>query len=46
MKTKTILTSLGIALALNVTTHAADPTPTEVRAIAKEACIYGLPAGG
>ena len=43
MKTKTILTSLGFALALTFTTHAADVTPTEARAIVKEAYIYGFP---
>src|SRR5882724_581458 len=43
MKTKTILTSLGFALALTFTTHAADISPTEARAIAKEAYIYGFP---
>jgi hypothetical protein len=43
MKTKTILTYLSIVLTLNVTTHAADPTPAEARAIAKEAYIYGYP---
>src|SRR5947208_14073929 len=43
MKTKTILTSLSFALALTFTTHAADISPTEARAIAKEAYIYGFP---
>jgi len=43
MRTKTILTSLGFALALTFTTHAADVTPTEARAIVKEAYIYGFP---
>ncbi len=43
MKTKTILTSLSIALAPNVTTHAADVTPAETKAIAEEGFIYGLP---
>ena len=43
MKTKTILTSLSFALALTFTTHAADITPAEARAIAKEAYIYGFP---
>ena len=42
MKTKTILTSLGFALALT-TIRAADITPAEVRAIVKEAYIYGFP---
>jgi hypothetical protein len=42
MKTKTILTSLGFAVALT-TTHAADLTPAETKAIAEEAFIYGLP---
>jgi hypothetical protein len=43
MKTKTILTSLGFALALTFTARAADITPAEARAIAKEAYIYGFP---
>jgi hypothetical protein len=43
MKTKTILTSLGLALALTFTVRAADLTPAEARAIAKEAYIYGFP---
>src|SRR2546430_11673429 len=43
MKTKTMLTSLSFALALTFTTHAADITPTEARAIFKEAYIYGFP---
>jgi hypothetical protein len=42
MKTKTILTSLGIALAFT-TVCAADLTPAETKAIAEEAFIYGLP---
>jgi hypothetical protein len=42
MKTKTILTSLGFAVALT-TTRAADLTPAETKAIAEEAFIYGLP---
>jgi hypothetical protein len=42
MKTKTILTSLGIALAFT-TVRAADITPAETKAIAEEAFIYGLP---
>ena len=42
MKTKTILTSLGFALALT-TIRAADITPAEARAIVKEAYIYGFP---
>ena len=42
MKTKTILTSLGIALAFT-TARAADVTPAETKAIAEEAYIYGLP---
>src|SRR5436190_15155375 len=42
MKTKAILTSLSFALALTFT-HAADITPTEARAIAKDAYIYGFP---
>src|SRR5438132_5351200 len=43
MKTKTILTSLGFALALTFTIRAADVTPAEARAIVKEAYIYGFP---
>ena len=43
MKTTTILTSLGFALALTLTARAADITPAEARAIAKEAYIYGFP---
>ena len=43
MKTKTILTSLGFALALTFTARAADITPAEARAIAKEAYTYGFP---
>src|SRR5256886_9169987 len=43
MKTKTILTSLGFALAFTFTVRAADITPAEARAIAKEAYIYGFP---
>ena len=43
MKAKTILTSLGFALALTFTARAADITPAEARAIAKEAYIYGFP---
>src|SRR5437867_1162409 len=43
MKTKTILTSLSFALALTFNTHAADISPAEARAIAKEAYIYGFP---
>jgi len=43
MKTKTVLTSLGFALALTFTTHAADISPAEARAIVKEAYIYGFP---
>jgi hypothetical protein len=42
MKTKTILTSLTLVLAL-ITIRAADLTPTETKAIAEEAFIYGLP---
>src|SRR5436190_6219027 len=42
MKTKAILTSLSFALALTFT-HAADISPSEARAIAKEAYIYGFP---
>jgi hypothetical protein len=43
MKTKTILSSLGFALALTFTAHAADLTPAETKAIAEEGFIYGLP---
>jgi hypothetical protein len=43
MKTKTILTSLGFALAIIFTARAADVTPAEARTIAKEAYIYGFP---
>jgi hypothetical protein len=43
MKTKTILTSLGFALALTFTARAADLTPAETKAIAEEGFIYGLP---
>ena len=42
MKTKSILTSLNIVLAL-ATAHATDVTPAEARAIAEEGFIYGLP---
>ena len=35
--------AFAVALALNITTQAADVTPTEARAIAKEAYIYGFP---
>ena len=42
MKTKTILTSLSLALAL-ITVRAADVTPAETKAIAEEGFIYGLP---
>src|SRR3954447_13811189 len=43
MKTKTLLISLSFALALTFTTHGAEITSTEARAIAKEAYIYGFP---
>src|SRR5438477_2733530 len=43
MNTKTILTSLGFALAFTFTVRAADITPAEARAIAKEAYVYGFP---
>src|SRR6184192_1947089 len=43
MKTKTILTALSFALTLTFTARAADVTPAEARAIAKEAYIYGFP---
>jgi P pilus assembly chaperone PapD len=40
MKTKTVLcAALAIVLALTSATHAADISPTEARAIAKEAYI-------
>src|SRR3954454_4319871 len=42
MKTKTILTSLSLALVL-ATARAADLTPAETKAIAEEGFIYGLP---
>jgi hypothetical protein len=42
MKTKTILTSLSFLLAFT-TIRAADLAPTETKAIAEEAFIYGLP---
>jgi len=35
--------ALGPVLALNITGRAADPTPAEARAIAKEAYVYGFP---
>src|SRR5438067_2730003 len=43
MKTKTILTALSFALTLTFTARAADVTPAEARAIAKEAYVYGFP---
>src|SRR5437660_823128 len=43
MKTKTILTALSFALTLTLTARAADVTPAEARAIAKEAYVYGFP---
>jgi hypothetical protein len=43
METQTILTSIGFALALTFTAHAADLTPVETKAIAEEGFIYGLP---
>ena len=43
MKTRTILSSLGFALALTFTANAADITPAETKAIAEEGFIYGLP---
>src|SRR5437868_13910159 len=43
MKTKSILTALSFALTLTFTARAADVTPAEARAIAKEAYIYGFP---
>ena len=43
MKTKTILTSLGFALAFTFTVRAGNITPAEARAIVKEAYIYGFP---
>src|SRR5437773_6018278 len=42
MKTKTILAALATVIALT-TVRAADITPTEARAIVKEAYIYGFP---
>lgn len=42
MKTKTILTSLGLALGLFVFTSVRAVTPEEARAIAKDAYIYGF----
>jgi hypothetical protein len=35
--------ALAVGLALNVTTCAADVTPAEARAVAKEAYVYGFP---
>ena len=43
MKTKTIPTSLGFALALTFTARAADLTPAETKTIAQEGFVYGLP---
>jgi len=43
MKTNTILTSVSVVLALTSLGRAADVTPAEARAIAKEAFIYGYP---
>jgi hypothetical protein len=43
MKTKLTLLALALGLALNITVRAADVTPAEARAIAKEAYIYGFP---
>src|SRR5438094_5691355 len=44
MKTKTVLVAaLAAVLALTFTVRAADITPAEARAIAKEAYIYGFP---
>jgi hypothetical protein len=44
MRTRTMLAAaLAFGLALNVTTHAADVTPAETKAIAEEGFIYGLP---
>src|SRR5438477_5817735 len=43
MNTKTILTSLGFALAFTFTVRAGNITPAEARAIVKEAYIYGFP---
>src|SRR5439155_14131104 len=43
MKTKTILIALSFALTLTFTARAADVTPAEARAIAKEAYVYGFP---
>jgi len=43
MKFTPSLLALLFGLALNATTHAADVTPAEARAIAREAYIYGYP---
>src|SRR5206468_11094869 len=44
MKTTTVLAAALVStLALTFTTHAADISPTEARAIVKEAYIYGFP---
>src|SRR5436309_6499156 len=44
MQTKTVLVAaLATVLAFTFTTHAADITPAEARAIAKEAYIYAFP---
>src|SRR5437762_10214804 len=43
MKTTPILLTLALGLALNGTAPAADTTPAEARAIAREAYIYGFP---
>jgi hypothetical protein len=43
MRTKFILFAVAFVLTLNVTIQAADVTPAEARAIAKEAYIYGYP---
>jgi hypothetical protein len=43
MKTRLSIFALITGLAFTCTTHAADITPAEARAIAKEAYIYGFP---
>jgi hypothetical protein len=40
---RTQLLALALVLALDITSRAADLTPTEARAIAKEAYVYGFP---
>jgi hypothetical protein len=43
MKNRLTFLALATVLALNITARAADPTPAEARALAKEAYIYGEP---